>query len=154
MIRLLAVCLGNICRSPTAEAALREAAIEAGIDVEIDSAGTSGWHDGHEPDPRTRAAGAAVGLVVSGRSRQVTVDDFARFDLILAMDRDNQDDLLALAPDDRARTRVHLFRDASDAPGLDVPDPYHGGAVGFTDVVEICRRAAAAWIAALPDQAT
>lgn len=148
--RVLMVCLGNICRSPTAEAALREAAEEAGIEVEVDSAGTAGWHAGDPPDPRSVAAARDVGLVVDGASRQVTATDFERFDLVVAMDASNARDLRELAPNDDAGARIHLLRDFQPGhAGRDVPDPYYGGEQGFSDVVAMCREAAAGLVESL-----
>ena len=83
--RVLVVCLGNICRSPTAEAAVREAAADAGVDLEVDSAGTGAWHVGNPPDRRMTAAAAEDGLELAGQARQATVDDFRDFDLVVAM---------------------------------------------------------------------
>lgn len=147
--RVLLVCLGNICRSPTAEAAVREAAEQAGVDVEVDSAGTGAWHVGNPPDTRMTAAAAEDGLRLDGAARQVTADDFRDFDLVVAMDASNRTDLLALAPDDDARGRVRLFRDYADEPGVGVPDPYYGGPDGFREVVRVVRRAAAGLVAAI-----
>lgn len=140
--RVLVVCLGNICRSPTAEAAVREAAVAAGVDLEVDSAGTGAWHVGAPPDHRMAAAAAEDGLELAGSGRQVTVEDFAAFDLVVAMDASNRADLLRLAPDDDARAKVRLFRAYADEPDADVPDPYYGGPDGFREVVGIVRRAA------------
>lgn len=147
--RILTVCLGNICRSPTAEAALLEAATAAGVDIEVDSAGTGAWHVGEPPDRRMTAAAREVGLTLDGSARQVRVSDFDDFDLLLAMDRSNQRDLLALAPDDTAAAKVRLFRDFAGEVGQDVPDPYYGGPDGFREVVDIARRAAAGVIESL-----
>lgn len=144
-MRILLVCLGNICRSPTAEAALREALSDAGLEqsVEVDSAGTGTWHLGEPPDPRMVAAAAEVGLELSGRARQVSIDDFVEFDLILVMDRSNLEDVRGLARDPQARERVLLFRSFEDGTDRDeVPDPYYGGTGGFERVVEIARRSA------------
>lgn len=142
-MRILFVCLGNICRSPTAEAAVREAAAEAGVDVEVDSAGIGDWHIGEEPDARMCAAATESGLELAGRARQVTPEDLDRFDLLLAMDRDNYESLVAMAPDDVTRERIRLFREFDpDADGLEVPDPYFGGEEGFHEVVRIVRAAA------------
>ena len=140
--RVLVVCLGNICRSPTAEAAVREAAADPGVDVEVDSAGTGAWHVGNPPDRRMTAAAAEDGLELAGQARQVTVDDFREFDLVVAMDGSNHADLLRLAPDDDARARVRLFREYAGEAGEGVPDPYYGGPDGFREVVDIVRRAA------------
>lgn len=143
MTRILAVCLGNICRSPTAEAALREAADRAALQVEIDSAGTGAWHVGSRPDARMRAAGSEAGLEIDGTARRVAPEDFDRFDLILAMDGSNMADLQRMAPSPEAAEKVRLFRSFDpDADEPDVPDPYYGGADGFREVVEMARRAA------------
>jgi len=144
-VRVLFVCLGNICRSPTAEAATREALIAAGLDdrVEIDSAGIGAWHAGNRPDHRMRAAGRAVDLEIDGAARQVTAAELGGWDLIVAMDHDNVADLRAMAPPD-LHDRIRLFRSFDPAAdGAQVPDPYYGGADGFTDVVQLCRAAAA-----------
>lgn len=147
--RVLMVCLGNICRSPTAEAALREAADRAGISIEVDSAGTGSWHVGDGPDPRMIRAAAEDGLELGGRARQVTAEDFRAFDLVVAMDRSNLADLHRLAPDDDARARVRLFRDFAGELDQDVPDPWAGGPDGFREVVAIVRRAADGLVRAL-----
>lgn len=144
-MRILFVCLGNICRSPTAEAALREALAEAGLadHVEVDSAGTGDWHVGEPPDRRMTAAAADAGLTLGGRARLVTAADFDTADLILVMDRSNLADVRALAPDDAARDKVRLFREFDGgADGDEVPDPYFGGPEGFAEVVDIVRAAA------------
>lgn len=109
-MRVLLVCLGNICRSPAAAAAVCEAATAAGVDVEVDSAGLGDWNLGRPPDPRMVAAARAVGLELDGRARQVTEEDFDRYDLILAMDRANLRRLQALAPSEAAERKVRLFR--------------------------------------------
>lgn len=146
--RVLLVCLGNICRSPTAEAALREAADAADLRIEVASAGIAAWHVGNPPDPRTVAAGRDHGLVVGGRARQVTAADFEAFDLLVAMDTANLRDLEAMAPSEAARARLRLLRDYEPgAQGRDVPDPYHGGPADFAEVVAICRAAAAGLVA-------
>ena len=147
--RVLLVCLGNICRSPTAEAAVREAAAQAGVDVRVDSAGTGAWHVGNPPDARMTAAAAEDGLHLDGSARQVDPDDFRDFDLVVAMDASNRQDLLALAPDEDARQRVRLFRDYAGEADQGVPDPYYGGPDGFREVVGIVRRAAAGLVAAI-----
>ncbi len=150
--RVLMVCLGNICRSPTAEAALREAADEAGLSLTVESAGTAAWHVGNRPDSRSRAAGSRAGLHVDGAARQVTAQDFERFDLLVAMDASNAEALRRLAPDEAATFRIRLFRDYVEGQqGLDVPDPYHGGRDGFDEVVGICRAAAAGLVTALSE---
>jgi len=147
--RVLAVCLGNICRSPAAEAAIREAAAAAGVAVDVDSAGTAGYHSGEPPDRRIREAGERLGLGVAGTARPVTREDFHRFDLIVAMDRENVAALRRLAPAG-TETKIRLFRSFDpDADGDEVPDPYYGGEEGFRDVVGIVRPAARGLVAAL-----
>ena len=123
------VCLGNICRSPLAEGIMRQKVEEQGIDVEVDSAGTSNWHSGEGPDPRSVEIARKNGLDISyQRARQFEVEDFDRFDLILAMDQSNQSDLHSLASDDRDRQKVQLILDfCEDMRGKDVPDPYWDG---------------------------
>ena len=151
-MHVLLVCLGNICRSPTAEAAVREALAEAGLDdtVTVESAGTGDWHIGAPPDRRMVEAAGAAGLRLAGRARQLQPDDLARADLVLVMDRDNLREVLALAPEAAARAKVRLFRDFEEgADGDEVPDPYGGGADGFARVVEITRAAARGFVATL-----
>jgi protein-tyrosine phosphatase len=123
---ILFVCLGNICRSPTAEAVFRAAALHEGLEVHVDSAGTSGWHIGQPPDPRAQAAASAKGYDLSGlRGRRVTPEDFGKFDLILAMDRANLSKLRATRPRG-GRAKVCLFLDyAQDRQEREVPDPYY-----------------------------
>ena len=146
-MRLLFVCLGNICRSPTAEGVMRHLVDAEGLAdaVEIQSAGTGDWHVGHSPDERSAGAAAARGIALSGTARQIEPADFESFDLILAMDRANHADLLALAPDDDARERMRLLREydpeAVAAGELEVPDPYYGGSSGFEDVLDLVTRA-------------
>lgn len=155
MKKILLVCLGNICRSPTAEAALRDAAADAGLDLEVDSAGTGAWHIGEPPDRRMTEAAADVGLALSGTARQVTPDDFQRFDLLLVMDRSNLTDVCALAPDEDSRSKVKLFRSFEDeADSEEVPDPYFGGPEGFARVVEVARSGARGVVRYLQEQQT
>ena len=142
--RVLFVCLGNICRSPAAEAAFQHAAAEAGLADEfvIDSAGTGAWHIGHPADQRMRDAGQRRGITVTSRARQVSLDDFKTFDHILAMDMTNLRALRRLAPVEHRR-KIRLFRDLDpDGPGEDVPDPYYGDAAGFDEVLDIVTRTA------------
>jgi protein-tyrosine phosphatase len=138
--RILFVCLGNICRSPTAEGVMRRLVEEEGLEdqIEIDSAGTGGWHVGAPPDQRATEAARRRGTTLSGAARRFDPADFDRFDLILAMDAENKRDLLALAPDDEARAKVRLFLSG----GRDVPDPYYGGAGGFEEVLDLVEEAA------------
>lgn len=145
--RVLFVCLGNICRSPTAEAVMRHLVKQAGLEgeIEMDSAGIGAWHAGNPPDARSAAVGARRGIPVMGNARQVTTKDFAGFDLLIAMDKSNREDLWALAPMASARQQVQLLRDF-DPQGprhADVPDPYYGGPEGFEQVFDICLLACA-----------
>lgn len=139
------MCLGNICRSPTAEAVVRAlAALEAPeLGVEVDSAGTAGYHVGEAPDPRMRAAAARRGYNLEGlRARIVEPADFERFDLVLAMDRENLAVLHRRAPE-RTRERVRLFLEFSpQEEPKEVPDPYYGGPNGFEEVLDLIESAA------------
>ena len=139
------VCTGNICRSPTAEAVMRHLVREADLDnvIEIDSAGTGAWHVGEARDRRSQEVGARRGMPLAGVARQFRRSDFARFDYVLALDQENFEDLVGLAPDAQARAKVHLLRDFDPAspPHSDVPDPYYGGIDGFDRVFEICEAA-------------
>jgi protein-tyrosine phosphatase len=147
MRRILFVCMGNICRSPTAEGVMRALLRDEGLDgqIELDSAGTGGWHAGDPPDVRATAAARARGIELEGAARRVTAADFEAFDLLIAMDRENERDLLARAPDPEARAKVRLLREfdpASAATGdLDVPDPYYGGPNGFEHVLDLVEAA-------------
>jgi len=150
--RLLFVCLGNICRSPIAEGVFASVAAQSGNGglFELDSAGTGAWHIGNPPDPRAIAAAARRGIDLSGqRARQVRARDFSDFDLLLAMDMDNQAELLSLAPGEH-RGKVRLFLD--DAPQLgssEVPDPYYGGEHGFEEVLDLVEAGSRALLARL-----
>ena len=140
MKRVLFVCLGNICRSPTAHAVFEKLLHDKGLAgrIEVDSAGTGDWHVGHPPDRRATAAAAHRGYDMSAlRARQFEAGDFQRFDYILAMDRNNLRDILALAPPDHA-ARVGLFLDYAQAfDEQEVPDPYYGGDAGFEHVLDL-----------------
>lgn len=143
-MRILFVCLGNICRSPTAEAVLRElAAREAPeLALEVDSAGTAGYHVGQAPDPRTRAAAARRGYDLSAlRARTVEPADFERFDLILAMDRENLEVLRRRAPTHTLERLRLLLEFSPDPAPQDVPDPYYGGPNGFEEVLDLVETA-------------
>lgn len=150
--RILFVCLGNICRSPTAEAVLRLIAARElpGRELLIDSAGTAGYHVGEPPDRRTREAAARRGYDLSSlRARVVEPADFEQFDLILAMDRQNLSTLERRAPA-HARERIRLFLEyAPQAGESEVPDPYYGGANGFEHVLDLIEAAARGLCAAL-----
>ena len=141
-MRVLFVCSGNICRSPTAEAVLAHLAAERGARVTVDGAGIGAWHVGEPPDRRSAAEAATRGMALRGVGRQVRALDFDDFDLLVAMDRTHARDLRRLAPDPEARLRVRLLRewDPADTADLDVPDPYYGGEDGFRDVFDIIER--------------
>jgi protein-tyrosine phosphatase len=151
--RILFVCLGNICRSPTAEGVMRALVRDAGLEgqIELDSAGTGAWHIDEPPDARATTAARERGVELEGRARQVERDDFEEFDLIVAMDRSNLADLRRIAPSEAARAKVRLLRDFDpDSEGeADVPDPYHGGSRGFDDVFDLVQRSCIALLAEL-----
>jgi protein-tyrosine phosphatase len=137
-VRILFVCMGNICRSPTAEGVMRHLLAERGLDgeIEVQSAGTGGWHAGNPPDARSTQAAAARGITLEGAARQVTRADFEDFDMLVAMDRENLADLRAIAPPGTEHKLRLLLAD-----GRDVPDPYYGGARGFEDVLDLVQNA-------------
>jgi protein-tyrosine phosphatase len=151
--RICFVCLGNIVRSPLAENLFRSLAEAAGVGdrFEIASAGTSGWHLGEPPDGRMRKVAAARGLNYDGRARRFTRQDFDRYDLVLAMDANNQEDLRELAPDAQARAKIRLLRefDPHGGPHKAVPDPYYGGGAGFEEVYQIVERSCRGLLEAL-----
>ncbi|MDX1649199.1 MAG: low molecular weight protein-tyrosine-phosphatase [Myxococcota bacterium] len=148
MVRVCFVCLGNICRSPTAEAVFRGLVREAGLEdrIAVESAGTGHWHVGEPPDPRAREAARARGVALEGRARQFAAEDFGRFDQVVAMDRENLRALrrLAARASGDAAAAIALLRDFEPGarPGSrDVPDPYYGGEDGFDEVLDLCERA-------------
>lgn len=148
-MKILFVCMGNICRSPTAEGVVRARLLEAvrvhgaEIDIELDSAGTHSYHAGHPPDRRAMEAASRRGVDLSPiRARLVEENDFSRFDLILAMDRDNLAHLEEVCPPEY-RDRLKLYMEFSGNPGFDeVPDPYYGGLNGFERVLDLVEEAA------------
>lgn len=160
--RVLFVCLGNICRSPLAEAVFRDIVERRGIadQFEIDSAGTGAWHVGHPPDSRMSATADSHGVSMDAiRGRQFVSEDLDQFDHIFAMDRDNLHDILSM---DSSRTagpnseqfRVRLFREADPEPGdYQVPDPYYGGDSGFENVYQIVDRTCRALVDSFEDLA-
>ena len=139
-VSILFVCMGNICRSPTAEGVFRKVVSDAGLDahIRIDSAGTHAYHVNEPPDRRARAAAERRGFVLSNiRARRVVDEDFEHFDYILAMDEDNLLMLQDSAPEHQ-RSKISLFLEfAASARELEVPDPYYGGAVGFERVLDL-----------------
>jgi len=141
MKRVLFVCMGNICRSPLAEGALRHLAAQAELAVEIDSAGTHSYHTGEPPDERAVAAGLRRGFdIATLRARTVAQADFDAFDLIVAMDRDNLR-LLERQAAPAQRERLHLFMQFA-GESADVPDPYYGGTTAFEHALDLIERAA------------
>jgi protein-tyrosine phosphatase len=143
--RVCFVCLGNICRSPTAEAVMRELVEKSGLSarVSIESAGLGDWHVGARADERAGAAALRRGFRLNGRAQQFTSSFFERFDYVLASDHDNRRQLERLALDAAARSKIHMLRDfdPSSPPGAEVPDPYCGGDEGFEIVLDICEAA-------------
>ena len=147
-MRVLMVCLGNICRSPMADGWLRHKAAKYDLDLLVDSAGTSGYHVGEKPDPRMRKWALQYDVDLEPlRARQFTVDDFDCFDTIFAMDRSNLQNILKLARTDADKQKVRLMLNELN-PGEDqeVPDPYYGGTDGFIHVIELLDRATDAFL--------
>ena len=136
--RILFVCLGNICRSPMAEEILRAKAKEAGIEVQVDSAGLIDYHEGEFPDPRMRHHAHLHGYNLTHRSRPITVGDFHRFDIIVGMDTNNIRQLMRLAPDSESRNSIVLATQYLCTIDADtVPDPYYGGDSDFEYVITL-----------------
>jgi protein-tyrosine phosphatase len=152
-IRIVFVCLGNICRSPLAEGLFRSHVREAGLEArfEIESAGTAGFHIGKPPDPRTRSVSKARGIDLSHqRAQQLSRELVARHDLVLVMDRQNLADARRLASSDEDLAKIALFRDFDPEPeDGQVPDPYYGGEEGFLAVHEIVDRTSLALLGEL-----
>ncbi len=146
MVRVLFICLGNICRSPTAEGAFRKLVQEQGLakHVEIDSAGTHAYHVGAPPDARAQQAARQRGIDLSGlRGRQATARDIEQFDYVLAMDRENHENLLDICPEG-LENKIRLFMEFAPARSeQEVPDPYFGGPAGFDRVLDMIEDAAA-----------
>lgn len=143
-VSVLFVCLGNICRSPTAEGIFAHLVLEAGLaeSIAIDSAGTGAWHKGERADRRARETAKRRGIELLSRARAVHADNFERFDYIVAMDRSNRDNLLNLAPQQHA-DKIVMMRsfDSTAEPDAEVPDPYYGGDRGFENVFDLVTRA-------------
>lgn len=152
--KLLFVCLGNICRSPAAENIMNYLAAESAPNLVIcDSAGTNSYHLGQAPDRRMQAAAKVRGIPMVGKARAFTAADFDRFDLILAMDRGNYRDILALDPQGQYRDRIKMMCDYARAhPDREVPDPYYGGADGFDYVLDLLLDACGGLLAELKKQ--
>lgn len=139
--KLLFVCLGNICRSPAAENIMNYLVDQSGLsnDITCDSAGTSSYHIGSRPDQRmSDAAASKLGIKLRGRARQFQTKDLQDFDLILAMDRENYQDILSLDPTGQYQHKVRLMCDFCSRHTLqEVPDPYYGGSQGFNQVIDL-----------------
>ena len=147
-MKVLMVCLGNICRSPLAEGILRHKALDKGLNWTIDSAGTGSWHVGELPDPRSIQTARAKGIdITTQRARQFRAGDFVEFDLIFTMDSSNYQDVLRLAPNTEDEQKVDLILNLI-YPGrnVNVPDPYYGGVNGFEEVYQILDRSLDAFL--------
>lgn len=145
-MNVLFVCLGNICRSPSADGMLRKKLAEHGLDekVTVDSAGTGDWHIGKAPDQRSQAAAAARGYDISNlRARQVVAEDFDKFDYVLAMDKSNIENMKEFMPSGKVRTQPELIleRFGNNKSITEVPDPYYGGEEGFQTVLDLLETA-------------
>ena len=153
--RICFVCLGNIIRSPLAEHLFAHLADQAGVggNYQVDSAGTGPWHVGEAPDPRMRRMAARHGLSYSGRARRIQLSDFDRFDLLLAMDRDNRAELVNMAGTPARRQKVRMLRefDPLGGPGAPVPDPYYAGTDGFEEVYQVIERSCRGLLEALEE---
>lgn len=144
MANVLFVCMGNICRSPTAEGVFRHKVKQANLDnlISIDSAGTHAYHVGNPPDPRAQEAARKRNIDLSDqRARRVSAEDFSKFDYVIAMDESNKDELLAICPAGY-ESRVHLFLDFAECDETEVPDPYYGQGRGFEIVLNLVEQAA------------
>ena len=149
--RILFVCMGNICRSPTAEGVFRHHVREAGLEhlFEIDSAGTHAYHVGNPPDHRAQAAAERRGISIGDlRARRVAEEDFERFTHIIAMDQDNLE-LLVEQSAEMHHSKIRLFLEFSVGPESEVPDPYYGGAKGFERVLDLVEDASRGLLATL-----
>ena len=139
-MKILFVCLGNICRSPSGENVMRHLLKEEGLldQFELDSAGTIGFHTGNPPDSRMTSSATARGIEMTGQARQVKLQDLTEFDLVLAMDRENEAELRQLARTDDERAKIRLFCEfCTEHEHDEVPDPYYGGAAGFELVLDL-----------------
>ena len=143
MVKVLFICMGNICRSPTAEGVFRHTVEQAGLEdqIAIDSAGTHAYHVGNSPDSRAQDAALKRNIDLSSqRARRVSADDFTEFDYVIAMDESNKHDLLSICPDGYEE-RIHLFLNFADCNETEVPDPYYGQGRGFEIVLNLVEQA-------------
>lgn len=155
MHKVLFVCLGNICRSPTAQGVFQSRVDQAGLKEHffVDSAGTAGWHEGKAPDPRTQKHALSRSYDLSRiQGRQVVFSDFEAFDHIIAMDKANLENLQAMCPEE-FQHKLKLFLDFSDCPESEVPDPYFGGTAGFSHVLDLAESASEGLLNALTEEA-
>ncbi len=142
--KVLFVCMGNICRSPTAEGVFRRKVENADLEksIEIDSAGTYAYHIGNPPDPRAQSAAKKRDIDLNSlRARRVVADDFIRFDYIIAMDKSNLEDLASICPPGY-ENKIHLFLEYGSSNETEVPDPYYGSGNGFEIVLDLIEDAA------------
>jgi len=147
-MKVLMVCLGNICRSPLAEGILKDKAQTAGLDWQIESRGTGGWHVGNPPDHRSVAMAKEKGLDISDqRSQKLTKKDLSEFDLIFAMDKANYRDIISMSDNPALEDKVSLIlNEANPESDRSVPDPYYGGENGFSDVYNMLDKACEAFV--------
>jgi protein-tyrosine phosphatase len=135
------VCLGNICRSPMAEGVLTKLIVDAKLRgrIRVDSCGTGGWHKGERADKRARTLAESRGYELNSVARQITTADFASHDLLIGMDQNNVDDLMKLAPDAKAKTKIKLLRDFDplSPKGAEIPDPYYGSVDDFRHAFDL-----------------
>jgi protein-tyrosine phosphatase len=143
MMKVLMVCLGNICRSPIAEGVLRHKADQQGLDYEVDSAGTAAYHIGEQPDPRMQVTAQNHGIDISGQqARQFSFEDFEDFDIIYAMDQSNYHNILSMADTDEQKAKVKmLLNEYKPGSDMSVPDPWYGGVDGFEEVFQLVEAA-------------
>ncbi len=144
MVKVLFVCLGNICRSPTAHGVFQKLVTDLGLahKIEIDSAGTHAYHIGKPPDSRSQKVALGRGFDLSGlRARQVKPSDFELFDYVLAMDGSNLENLMEVCPEEQCHKLKLFLEFAPEQPELEVPDPYYGGASGFEHVLDLVEAA-------------
>ncbi|MDR6977034.1 protein-tyrosine phosphatase [Streptomyces sp. 3330] len=153
--RVCFVCTGNICRSPMAESVFRARVDDAGLEelIEVESAGTGGWHEGEDADPRALSVLEEHGYVLDHTARRFEPSWFARLDLVIALDSGHLEALRLLAPTEEDAAKVRLLRsyDPAAADDLDVPDPYYGGLSGFEECLEMVEEASAGLLAAARD---